>query len=280
MIHIIADTTCSLPLTDLAALRVPVLPQMIIFGQDTYRDDTEIDTDTFLNRLRGASSLPKTSAPAPALYEPVYRACAGQGDTLLVITPSAEVSGTYRAASVAAQDFPNEDIRVIDSRTVAGGLGQLVLQAAAWAAAGMAPDAVEAAVRAMAAREQVYFIVDTLEYLYKGGRIGGAKALFGSLLQIKPILTISAGRIDAVESQRTKKRAVARVQELTLRDCPPGPDSHLTITHCGALEEAQEAAAFFRSALNLSDVPIYITPPAIVVHAGPKVLSVSYFRAC
>lgn len=279
MIQIIADTTCSLPLSQLSALEVPVLPQIIIFGHESYRDDSEIDTDTFLRRLRSSSVLPKTSAPAPALYEPVFRELSGKGNSLLVIAPSAEVSGTYRAASVAAQEFPGEDIRVIDTRTVAGGLGQLVIQACTWARAGMASGDIQAGINAMARREQVYFIVDTLEYLYKGGRIGGAKALFGSLLQIKPILTITNGRVEAVESQRTKKRAVARVQELTLKDCPRDENAHLTITHCDAMEEAQEVANFFRGALGFEDIPIYITPPAIVTHGGPKILSISYFRA-
>ena len=220
MVTIIADTTCSLPKEIFKQYGIPLLPQIIIFGSDQYRDDTEITTAEFLTKLRASSTLPKTAAPSPALYTPIYKDEIAKGNSILVITPSAELSGTFRGASVAAEDFPGADIRIIDTHTVASGLGSIVMDAYRMAQAGASIDDVVARVKDLSSRQKVYFVVDTLEYLYKGGRIGGASALFGSILQVKPILTLRNGRAEAAETQRTKKRALARIVEIVEAECP------------------------------------------------------------
>ena len=125
----------------------------------------------------------------------------------MCIHPSADVSGTVRSAVTARSDFPGRDIRVIDTRTIAGPLASIVLEADRLAKAGASADEVEAQVRSMMPRARIYFLVDTLDYLRRGGRIGGAQALLGSILQVKPILTFTDGRIDQFEKERTKKRA-------------------------------------------------------------------------
>lgn len=277
MVKIIADTTCGLPLGLMTQLGIFVLPQIIIFGEESYRDDIEIDTPTFLSKLRAASILPKTAAPPPALYEPIYQQIAAAGDTGIVITPSADVSGTFRSASVALENFPGADIHILDSRTVAGGLGSLVLTAHTWAQNGKSASEILAGIKQLAQREVVYFVVDTLEYLHKGGRIGGAKALLGSILQVKPILSLKDGRIEPVESQRTKKHALARLRELVIAKYPDDVDAMLTISHIEADDVAAELTAFFKDKLHISSIPTYQVPPAIAVHAGPKVISVSFF---
>lgn len=281
MIKIVADTTSSLPVPLARGQGIAYLPQIIIFGDDSYKDDSEITTPIFLQKLRAASTLPKTAAPPPSLYTPIFEEYCQPGNTIFVIAPSAEISGTYRSAVVAAQDFPNCDIRIIDTRTVAGGLGNIVLKAQELAKTTNDPDMVEAKIREMASREHVYFVVDTLEYLYKGGRIGGAAALFGSIMQVKPILTLVDGHTEAVEKQRTKRRALNRIKELILNDCPHSQEAQITVMHCDAEDEAREMAREFASAIHvpLDCIPVYEVPPAIVVHAGPKVLAFSYFQA-
>lgn len=278
MIKIVADTTCSVPREEGEAQGIIYLPQIIIFGEESYRDDTEIDTATFLQKLRASAKLPKTAAPPPALYTPIYQKYASRGDTLIVITPSSKVSGTFRSATVAAQEFPDADIRIIETATIAGGLGAIVLQANRWAQEGMDADTLVEKVKELGDHERVYFLVDTLEYLYKGGRIGGASALVGSVLQIKPILTFKEGAIESVETQRTKRRAVARIRELVEADALPGDESRFCISQCDAYDEAKAIAAEIGPVLGVSNVPIYEIPPAIVVHAGPKVLAFSYFH--
>jgi DegV family protein with EDD domain len=279
MIQIIADTTCSIPLDQLAAKGIEYLPQVIVFGDQSYRDDYEIDTATFLQKLQASPTLPKTAAPPPALYNPLYQKYLDQGDSVLVITPSAEVSGTFRSAEVAAQDFPGADIHIVDSRTAAGGLGSIVLQAKEWALQGMPMTELIENVKELSSRGRVYFLVDTLENLRKGGRIGGAQALLGSLLQVKPLLTLKDGKIDAVESQRTKKKAVARLKDIIYAECPHNKEGSISVSHCGAEEEAIQLANEIGRELNIQNIPVYLVPPAIVVHAGPGVLAISFFVA-
>jgi len=280
MIKIITDTTSGLPLELAQAHDIPVLPQIIIFGEETYRDDTGMDTRMFLQKLRASPTLPKTAAPPPALYNPIFERLLAEGyRTIICLHPSSELSGTVRSALTAAQDFPGADIRVVDTRTVAAPLATVVLLAARWAREGVDADTIIARVQDMLARQRVYFVVDTLEYLHRGGRIGGAQALLGGLLQVKPILTLRDGRVEPFEQQRTQRRALARLRELVLEECPPTPESYLAVMHADAEATARELADDFAAQLGIPDIPIYELPPAIVTHAGPGVLAVSYFVA-
>lgn len=280
MIQIITDTTSGLPPELARKYDIPVLPQIIIFGEESYRDDTEMDTRMFLEKLRASPTLPKTAAPPPALYHPIFERLLAEGyRTLICLHPSSDLSGTVRSALTAAQDFPEADIRVVDTRTVAAPLATVVLLAARWAREGMDADTIIARVQETLARQRVYFVVDTLEYLHRGGRIGGAQALLGGLLQVKPILTLRDGRVEPFEQQRTQRRALARLRELVLEGCPPSPESYLAVMHADAEATARELAADFSAQLGIPEIPIYELPPAIVTHAGPGVLAVSYFTA-
>jgi DegV family protein with EDD domain len=279
MVKIITDTTSSLPRHLAEEYDVPMLPQIIIFGEESYRDDTELDTPTFLAKLRAAPALPKTAAPPPDLYMPIFERLVAEGHTIICLHPSTELSGTVRSATVAARDFPEADIRVVDTRTLAGPLAAMVLLAARWAREGADADTILGRVHDLMARQRLYFVVDTLEYLHKGGRIGGAKVLLGGLLQVKPILTLKDGRAEPLEQQRTKQRALARLRELVLEECPRSEEAHLCLMHADAEVEAQSLAAGFAAELGLPEVPVYEMPPAIVVHAGPGVLGVGFFAA-
>jgi DegV family protein with EDD domain len=278
MIKIIADTTCGLPLDELAELGVDVIPQIIIFDGKPYRDDTEIDTPTFLAKLGSAKELPKTSAPPPVYYEPLFKQYAKQGYPIIIPTPSTELSGTFRSAESAAEEVPEAEVHIIDTRTIAGGLGVLVKQAKAWADASKDVETILEDLKALAEREVVYFLVDTLEYLYRGGRIGNASYLIGSMLQMKPILGIVDGQVTAIEKQRTAAKAYNRLKELVLEECPRGDQSLVTVSHCGGQERAEQLAAELSQALQVSHIPVYEIPPAIVVHAGPGVIEVSFFK--
>ena len=277
MIKIIADTTCGLPVQQLESLGIPVIPQIIVFGNQSFRDDNEITTEEFLNKLVSSASLPKTAAPPPALYTPIYQKILDAGDTPSVITPSGKVSGTFRSATLAAADFAPGSIHVLDSGTVAGGLGMIILKAHAWAQQGLTVGEIEARVTDMASREHLFFLVDTLEYLHKGGRIGGASKLVGSLLQIKPILSIKDGEIQAFDKVRTFKQALSKIEDWICDFGKDNPEPCVSISHCNNLEEAERLAASLKQRLGVAEIPILIVPPAIVVHAGPGVLEVSIF---
>jgi len=277
MVKIVADTTAGLPRELTAKLGIPILPQIVIFGETSYRDDTELDTATFLQKLRASPQLPKTAAPPPQLYRPIFEEAAKKGETVIVLAPTSKASGTVRSAEVAAQDFPTAGIHVIDTLTIAGNLASLVLMAAQWVSEGIGADEIVARVEALIPRGRIYFLVDTLEYLQKGGRIGGAKALLGEMLQVKPILTVRDGQVEAYEQQRTKRRALARLIEIVEEQCPKNQDAYLCVMQADAMEEAEALSADLKSCMNLSSIPIYELPPAIVVHAGPKVMAIGFF---
>ncbi len=278
MTKIIADTTCGLPLNELADLGIDVIPQIIIFDGKPYKDDSEIDTPTFLAKLKKAKELPKTAAPPPVLYEPLFKKYAEQGQSIVIPAPSTNLSGTYRSAEVASETVPEADVHILDTRTVAGGLGVLVKKAKAWADEGKAPDKIIEDLKELGKREVVYFLVDTLEFLHKGGRIGNASYLIGSVLQMKPILGLKDGKVDAVEKQRTSSKALRRLKELVLADCPKGNDSYITVSHCGGQHRAESFANELATALEINSIPVYEVPPAIVVHGGPGIISVSFFK--
>jgi DegV family protein with EDD domain len=279
MIRIIADTTSCIPVEEAKRLGIGYIPQIIVFGEETFRDDYEMDPPTFVKRLRASASLPKTAAPPPALYTPLYQEIQDKGDTAIVLCPSSDLSGTYRSANVAAKEFPNADIRIIDTRIIAGGFGELVKQANEWASQDFSADEVVDRIQKRMQQYRIYFVVDTLEYLFKGGRIGAAKALFGSILQVKPILTLQNGVIQPCESQRTHKRAIARLTEIVALECPKSSSAHFSLMHGDAIDESYQIADQFSSLLNVpkSSIPIYDMPPAIMVHAGPGVIAASFF---
>jgi DegV family protein with EDD domain len=277
MTIIVADTTCGLPRKLLQERCIPLIPQIVTFGEESYHDDKDLDTVTFLSKLKASSTLPKTAAPEPALYYPFFEEAGRRSESVIVVAPTSKASGTVRSAETAAQDFPGVDIRVVDTQTVSCNLGSLVLVADDMAKAGKPADEIVAKLHKMIPLGRLYFVVDTLEYLARGGRIGGAKKLLAELLEIKPILQVKEGQIEPFEQQRTKKRALARLVETVAESCKGGEDAHLCVLQVEAEKEAEALAEELKSRVPVSTIPIYELPPAIVVHAGPKAMGVGFF---
>lgn len=278
MVKIITDTTAGLPAQICEGRDIPVIPQVVNFGQDSYLEGIDIDTATFMRRLAESKELPKTAAPPPELYTEHLRRFAAMGESIICIHPSSDLSGTVRSATVAAQDFPEADIRVIDTRSIAAPLAAMVRLAADWADEGVDADTIVARIDDMIPRWSIYFLVSTLEYLAKGGRIGGAAALVGSVLQIKPILSLVDGRVEPFEKERTHKRALSRLIELVEEKCPPGNGSHLAVMHAGVPEQGAALANELGRRLQVTQVRVTDVPPAIVTHAGPGLLAVGFLR--
>ena len=277
MTIIVADTTCGLPRDLLAQRGIPVIPQIVMFGEDSFHDDKEMDTATFLQKLKASKSLPKTSAPEPPLYFPIFKEAQEKGESVIVVAPTGKASGTVRSAQTAALEFPKLDVRVVDTLTISCNLASLVLVADDMAKAGESADAIVAKLNDMIPRGRIYFLVDTLEYLAKGGRIGGAKRLLAELLEIKPILQVKNGQVESFEQQRTRKRALVRLVEIVAEQCPGGESAHLCVIQAEAESEAQSLAVELMSRVSVPQIPIYELPPAIVVHAGPRAMGVGFF---
>jgi DegV family protein with EDD domain len=277
MVTIFADTTSSIRVEEAITLGLEYFPQIIIFGDESFRDDYEIDSSTFLQKLTSSSSLPKTAAPPPILYNPIFEKHIGLGNSIIVLTPPIKISGTYRSVEVAMQDYPDADIKVIDTLCIGASLASIVKTANQYAKDGLSSEEIVKNVEDLISRERNLFVVDTLEYLYKGGRIGGAKMLFGSLLQVKPLLSLKNGQVEPVDSQRTSKKALSRLKELVSNECKEKGCSMFSIQHGAAEQEALALANEFKQLLNIESIDIYELPPAFLTHSGPGVLGVSYF---
>ena len=277
MIRIIADTTCCLPVEKMKQLGIDFVPQIITFDKTSFRDDYELSTEDFLKKLRATKNLPGTAAPPPALYNPIFERILAAGDSALVITPSTKVSGTYRSAMVAADDFNTDRIRVIDTNTIAGNLGTLVLKAKEWADQGMQIAELSDRVQEMAAREHSFFLVPTLEYLHKGGRIGGASKLIGTLLQIVPILTLRDGQVEIYDKVRSLKQAINQLIELTISSCENNPEAYLSVGQCDSQDLFDKISSQLQNRLAMEEIPSFTAPPAIVVHTGPGLVVTSCF---
>ena len=277
-IHIVTDTTAVLPSEFVAAHSIDVIPQIVRFGEEAFLENVEMNYGEFIRRLRSSGQLPKTSAPPPGAFVDVYARLLTEAQTILSIHPSLDVSATVQSALTAKRDsFPEADIRIIDTRTVAGNLATLVMLAVEWAESGVEADEIVGRLQAMIPRGRVFFLVATLEYLQKGGRIGGASALIGSALQIKPILEIRGGRVEAKEKVRTHHRAYERLKELAFEQCPRASEARLCVMHADDLEEAQRLARDLKSALGIECIPIYDVGASITTHAGPGTLAVGFF---
>jgi len=277
MIQIIADTLSCISPDEAKKMGIPLLPQIVIFGEKSYRDDSEINAIQFLEKARVSREFPSTAAPAPALYNPIFKNIAEKKDTALVICPSAKVSGTFQSVEKAANEFPGADIRIVDTQLLAAGLGTVVEHALQCVKGGMTADETIAEVLKLSQKNRTLVLVDTLEFLKRGGRIGAASAFIGGLLDMKPILAFRNGQIEPVEKQRTKKKALLRIKEMITADCARDDSTHLIIMHGDAIQDAEKLASELKSELGIKNVKIIFPPPAILTHSGPGVLAISYF---
>lgn len=278
MIRIIGDTTSGLTLEQAKNIGIEFVPQLVIFGEQTFRDDTEIDPVEFVKKLEESSVLPKTAAPPPALYTPIFEDMKAKGDSAIIICPSEGLSGTVRSATTAKADFPELDIRIIDTHGIGSNLAVLLSDAVKWRDAGMNIDEIEAAVTEKAERGVLLALVDTLDYLYKGGRIGGAAKLFGNILQVKPILTLVDGKVTSLEKQHTKKKAVARMIEILQKNCPDLNAGDFTFSTRPDNPDSAVIIACITKKFGCGDLPIYNAPSCLMVHTGPGVVLFEFFK--
>ena len=279
MVKIITDTTACLSPEIARRYDIPVIPQIVHFGEETFYEGVDMDAEAFMNRLKASAALPKTAAPPPELFVEQFRRWAPLGEPIVCLHPSAEISGTIRSVTVAAAEFPDADIRIVDTRLVASPLGTIVQLAAEAAARGADADAIVALANDLSRRGRIYFLVSTLEYLARGGRIGGAAALVGSLLSVKPILQLQDGRIEQYERERTQKRALARLKEIVREQIPGDGRGYLSVLYAGNPEEGRALADDLGRAINQPDVPVVSMPPAIITHGGPGLLGAAFFVA-
>ncbi len=275
-VAIVTDSTADLPPVLAATRAISVVPLTLHFDGQSLLDGVDITPEEFYRRLPTATTHPTTSQPSPGRFAEVYAALLEDHESVVSIHISEKLSGTVDSARQAADMTDPKRVRVIDSEVVSMSLGLITLVASALAAQDLDATAIESRVRAMRPQLHTYFSVATLEFLRRGGRIGRASALLGSVLQVKPVLCIRDGLVTPLERVRTFDRALNRVVELT-REVNNGKGVCLIVGHADAQADAERVG---RELEPIADT-LMIQPlgPVVGAHAGPGVVGVGCYPA-
>jgi DegV family protein with EDD domain len=282
-VAVVTDSTAYLPAELAAREGIQVVPLYVVFGGDRTVPETEItDYPAFFDELRRADSLPTTSQPSVGDFVSVFEPLLARGQDVLSIHISGGLSGTPEAARQAAQALERdgkggERVGVIDSKSAAGGLGLLVLAAARAAGAGAALDEVERAVDEARRELKMWFAIDTLEFLKRGGRIGAASAWIGSTLKVKPILTVE-DEMTPVERVRTNGRMFERMVDYARQRHQSGADGW-AVQHISAADEAGRLVERCREIFECEPAIVSEIGPVLSAHTGPGLLGVGAIPA-
>jgi DegV family protein with EDD domain len=273
-VRIVTDSASDLTDEEVDTHGIDVVPLTIRFGDDEYEDRTELTAERFYELMASSDALPETAAPSPGKFEAAFRRQAADGaDAIVCINLSGALSATLQSAQNAAKALEGElDVRVVDSRSITSGLGALVVAAAEAAAAGRSADDVVALVEDMSDRTRIFGTLDTLENLKKGGRVGGAQALLGSLLSIKPVVDLSDGVVEEAGKARTRRKALEQLRDKVFAQ--PAVE-HLSITH-GFAPEVDEMLDLLAPRYERSEIRIRTIGPVIGTHGGPRVIGVTW----
>ena len=275
-VHIVTDSSCDLTEIETTTNSIVVVPLSIRFGDEEFIDREELSADAFYAKMASTGLLPETAAPSPGRFEQAFRGAAAVGASAVVcINLSGELSATAQSARNAATAVAGDiDVRVIDSRSLTGGLGTMVLEAAAAARNGADVDAVVALVESMIPRTEIYGGLDTLENLKKGGRIGSAKALLGSMLSVKPIIRITDGAVEEAGKQRTRKRALEWMRDQLFAE---GTVEKLSILH-GQAPDIDVFLDMISERYPREQIRLGTIGAVIGTHGGPGVIGMCYLR--
>ena len=277
MIKILTDSGSGIAPETAQQYGILVVPLYVHFGTETFRDGVDIQLPEFLSRLQSFPQLPTTSQPSAGDFLEVYKSLTADGSEVISIHLSAKLSGTVASACTAQEMLPEARIHVVDSKFISASQAMMVVEAARMAAAGQSTEAILARLDQFIAGSHLYFVVDTLEYLQKGGRIGKAAALLGTALQMKPILMLQDGIVEAKERVRTKNKAVMRLRELAVQETAGRSCRHLGVLHAAALEEARQLGDELVAQLMPAETIMDEVGPVIATHTGPGVVGVAFY---
>jgi DegV family protein with EDD domain len=274
---ILTDSTANLPMEWVEQYNVRVIPLKIHWGGETYLDGIDLTPNEFYMRLAHAKSLPTTSQPSIQDFLQAFESLADQADGIVVPLISSGISGTVASAQAAARQFTQVPVEVIDTHITSMGQVLILLAAARAAEQGKSLQEVRCAADEVVRCLRLFFAVDTLEYLHRGGRIGGASRYLGTALAIKPILFFnSEGKIDALERVRTKSKSWQRLIELA-EEQANGRPVHVGIVHANAPGAAQKFRDEVEQRLNCKEIFTVEFSPAIGVHVGPGTIGIALY---
>jgi DegV family protein with EDD domain len=272
-VRIVTDSACDLTEQLVKEHNVTVVPLTIRFGETELEDRRQLSPTEFWERCRGKGALPETAAPSPGAFQTAYQQVVDDGaDAVLCLTISSKVSATYDSARTAAESFTAKPVHVVDSYSLTVGEGLLVIAAAEDAADGATLEDIVAATKGRIGRSRLYGVVGGLEHLQRGGRIGGARALVGSLLNIKPVIQLKDGEVAEESKQRTRARALAYLTDKVKADAPV---ERIAVAD-GACDDFSDVRARIQEIAT--EHPLISTDlgPVVGTHAGPNTVGVCY----
>ena len=272
-VKVITDSACDLDDAVVAELGITIVPLSIRFGSEEYVDRVNLSPKEFYDKMAATSALPETAAPAPGAFEQAFReALDGGADGVVCVNLSGQLSATIQSAQNAARSLNGAPIRIIDSLSVTGGLGSMVIAAARAARDGAPLDDVAALVEDMVPRTRVYGALDTLDNLKKGGRIGGAQAMLGGLLSIKPLIEIRDGVVHEAGKPRTRGKAIKALVD-KLREA--GPVENVHVLH-GFAPDAEELVNQVAEVVPRDQLTVGIIGATIGTHGGPRLAGITF----
>lgn len=276
-VRIITDSTSDIPKEQAEALGITIVPLTVFFGEQAYLDGVELDNASFYTKLQASKVTPRTSQPSPAAFADAYTRLIDEGaDAIIAVLLSAKLSGTYQSACTARDSLPDElkkiPIEVIDSANVSMAMSIATMHAAEEAQQGLGFEEIKANLLDRLSHTRILFVLDTLEYLKRGGRVGGAAALLGGMLSVKPILTIKNGEVAAVERPRTRSKAYARIAQLISEMKNP---REFTIVESDTEVGQQLAQALQAQVQGQGSIPTYKLGAVVGTYAGPGTTGVA-----
>ena len=277
-VSIVTDSTAYLPKELLQQYNIKVVPLAVIWGMDSYEDGVDIQPDDFYKKLSTTKVSPTTSQATPANMMTAFNSCLEEGNEVFGMFISSKLSGTYQSAIQARDLLPSgqDKLNFFDSGSTSMGLGFQVLAVARAAAQGASVADCQALAEKALNNTGVYFVVDTLEYLHRGGRINTAKKFLGTALNLKPILTLADGKIEPVASVRTKSKAIERVIELIEEKTQGKSNVRLGTMHANAFEEAKATLDVAAERVGAIEKIYSTVSPAIGTHTGPGTIGLAY----
>ena len=272
-VKIVSDSTADIPDALAESMDITIVPAYVLLGDESYREGVDLTRNEFYDRLQSGTRLPSTSQPTPGDFAEALTPLVAAGHQAVCITVPKGLSGTYNSAAQAAQQFDAGAVTVIDANTASvGHLLQVIAAAEDAARPGATAESVAAAAGARAEQGCAYCVVDTLEYLQKGGRIGKAQAFMGSLLKVKPILKVADGEVLPVDRPRNLRRALARLAELTRAN---GAASKLAIAYTTDDQPAEDLQGMLSDVAAPENCYLVQIGSAIGTHVGPGAVAVA-----
>lgn len=274
---IIVDSTAYIPQELVEKYNLYVIPLSVNWSGETLKDNVDITADVFYTRLDQTEDIPTTSQPSAGEFLEIYTEAAKTADSAVAILISNELSGTVASALAAKDMIDDFPIEVVDSQNTSMALGFMALEAARAAEAGKSYTEIAEMVRDMMGRMSIVFVVDSLKYLHRGGRVGGASRFVGSLLSIKPVLHLENGRVEPLTKVRTKKKAIKHVLAMAAESMAGKSNVRIAVLHASAPVEAQKLKADVLEMLDPVEIFITDISPVIGTHIGPGTLGLAYY---